>query len=669
MAKHSAAKQTHLSYWRLARHAVTNNRQTYLPYLLAATFTVMIFYILLSLSRDPALEQIHGGYVAAEFMTMGSVIVAFFAIIFLFYTNSFLMKQRKKELGLYNILGMEKKHIARILAVETAFLGAVSITAGIVLGICCNKLAYLLIVHLLRGTVTLGFYLSLKTIGNTVLLFAAIFLFTYVNAVRQIHLANPIELLRSAQTGEREPQAKKLIALLGVLCLSAGYVIAVTLQQPLLELLSFVAAILLVILGTYCLFTAGSIALLKLLKRKKSYYYAPSHFFSISGLLYRMKQNAVGLANICILSTMVLVLLSSTVTLMLGIDKTVAVRNPYDITIYASNSNAQQNQQWMQATDNLLTEQQLAATERIAYPYLECAVTITGEQMQTIDNRALITGNTLIQSKSETTKKLLVIPYSAYQNCEAAPVPLTDEQMLLFAVNAALPDNSVALNGQSYTVRALAQPFVHYGMLDFSSNGGYYAVMTDAAFQQFQQVIQQPQRFFYGISLPQERQAQLALTDQLRTVLEAQGFSGRVESKSSMESEILGLYGGLLFLGCFLSAIFLVATVLIIYYKQISEGYEDKNRYEIMQKVGMSQQEVKASIRAQIKIVFFLPLLTAMLHLAFCLPALYKLLTTMGLIQWSQILCSAALCCAVFAVFYAAVFAITSRTYYQIVKR
>lgn len=368
MAKHSAAKQTHLSYWRLARHAVTNNRQTYLPYLLAATFTVMIFYILLSLSRDPALEQIHGGYVAAEFMTMGSVIVAFFAIIFLFYTNSFLMKQRKKELGLYNILGMEKKHIARILAVETAFLGAVSITAGIVLGICCNKLAYLLIVHLLRGTVTLGFYLSLKTIGNTVLLFAAIFLFTYVNAVRQIHLANPIELLRSAQTGEREPQAKKLIALLGVLCLSAGYVIAVTLQQPLLELLSFVAAILLVILGTYCLFTAGSIALLKLLKRKKSYYYAPSHFFSISGLLYRMKQNAVGLANICILSTMVLVLLSSTVTLMLGIDKTVAVRNPYDITIYASNSNAQQNQQWMQATDNLLTEQQLAATERIAYP-------------------------------------------------------------------------------------------------------------------------------------------------------------------------------------------------------------------------------------------------------------------------------------------------------------
>ncbi len=670
MAKHSAAKQTHLSYWRLARHAVTNNRQTYLPYLLAATFTVMIFYILLSLSCDPALEQIHGGHVAAEFTAMGSVIVAFFAIIFLFYTNSFLMKQRKKELGLYNILGMEKKHIARILAVETAFLGAVSITAGIGLGICCNKLAYLLIVHLLRGTVTLGFYLSLKTIGNTILLFAAIFLLTYVNAVRQIHLANPIELLHSAQTGEREPQANKLIALLGVLCLGAGYAIALTAQQPLQKLLSFTGAILLVIIGTYCLFTAGSIALLKWLKQKKSYYYTPAHFVSLSGLLYRMKQNAVGLANICILSTMVLVMLSSTLGLILSGNENIALRNPYDITIYALDSTEQQNQQWMQRTDELLAEQQATVTVSAAYPYLERTVLINGTQVSTVSDMVNTdeTIKTLLKNETESNT-MMILPYSAYATLTETPVALTDGTLLLYATKKAYPHDVMQLNQQTYAVQSLSQPFTHNGLMDFSYTDTYYMVLTDADYRQFRHQYQPQQDFFYGISLTTDKQSQLALAEQLQTTLDAQGFRGRVESRYAMESEFLALYGGLLFLGCFLGAIFLIATVLIIYYKQISEGYEDKKRYEIMQNVGMSHQEVKASITAQIKLVFFLPLIMAAIHLLFCLPALYQMLSLLGLRHLAPLYISTGSCFAVFAVFYIAVFAITSRTYYQIVKR
>lgn len=667
MAKHSIAKQTKLSYWRLARHAITNNRQTYLPYVLAATFTVMLFYILLSLSSDPAVAQIHGGYIAAEFMRMGTFIVALFAVIFLFYTNSFLMKRRQKELGLYNILGMEKKHIARILAVETFFLGAVSIVAGIVLGVCCNKLAYLLIVQLLQGSITLGFYLSLNGIGTTVLLFTAIFFLTYLNVIRQIHLTNPIELLRSTQSGEREPQAKKLIALLGVLCLGGGYAIALTLQQPLLQLLSFVGAILLVIIGTYCLFTAGSIALLKWLKKKKSYYYTPTHFVSISGLLYRMKQNAVGLANICVLSTMVLVLLTSTLSLMLGVEESIDVRNPYDFTVYALNSDTQQNEQWI-ATTNQLIQSQQEITKQVSYPYMDCSVLAAGDQMHTLEHLNDDRISTLIRAEANA-KTLLLIPYSAYQANSTDPLPLADDQLLLYAVKNTYTADTLNLNDQTYQVQTLTKPFVHYGMLDFPADGGYYAVLTDDAFQQFSRTFNQPQNFFYALNLNGDTAQHTAFVQELQTALEAQGFRGRVESKDGMTTESLGMYGGLLFLGCFLGAIFLVATVLIIYYKQISEGYEDKKRYEIMQKVGMSQQEVKASINAQIKIVFFLPLFMAALHLLFCLPALYKMLAILGLMHWNLLLISTAICFTAFAVFYVAVFAVTSRTYYQIVKR
>lgn len=653
------SEQSHFSYRKLALHGLRNNRQTYLPYTVAATVTVMIYYILQSLSLDPTMDSILGGRIVAEFMAMGSVVIAVFSIIFLFYINNFLMKRRKKELGLYHILGMEKQHICCITAIELFFVGMVSILSGIFLGICCNKFMYLLIVKLLHGTVSFGFYISAKAVCRTILFFSIAFGLTFSGTVWQICTSNPITLLRSEQTGEQEPKAKKGIAILGLFCLGAGYAVALSLQQPIEAMIPLLIAVLLVIIGTYCTFTAGSIALLKLLKSKKDYYYTPAHFVSVSGLLYRMKQNAIGLANICILSTIVLVLLSSTLALMLGIEENIDRRNPYDISFYALDSTPQQNDQWLQITEDIL-HQQTTITGLDSYVYLEYTAQQTNNQLELATKYSA--------ADSADTKALLLIPGSSYLAAEPKGQPPVPGQLLLYDSSQAYRYDTLQLEAQTYTVRTLDTPFVHNSMADYNRTGNYYLVLSDYDFQQFCQSHNQQPEFYCGITLSASPQQQLEIAQSLQQALEAQGLYGRVESRSGMAAELRGMYGGLLFLGGFLSIIFFLATVLIIYYKQISEGYEDKKRYQILQNVGMSQQEVKAAITSQIRIVFFLPLLMAALHMLVCLPALYKILTILGLVNLQLLLGSTIGCFSLFALLYLFVYRLTSRAYYQIVK-
>lgn len=309
-----------MMYPRLAFDNIRKNARTYIPYILTCSFTIAMFYIMKSLSLNKGIENVQGGSTILTMFELGTYIIAIFVCIFLFYTNSFLMKNRKKEFGVFNILGMEKRHISKLVGFESLYAAVISFALGIFIGVILDKLMFILILKIMKSEIPLGFHISKGAILSTVILFGILFTLIFLNSLRMIHLSKPIELLKGGNTGEKEPKAKWLLALMGIICLGAGYYIAVTVKNPLKVLTLFFVAVILVIVGTYLIFTAGSIALLKILKANKKYYYKTNHFISVSGMIYRMKQNAVGLANICILSTMVLVTLSPTVAMIVGVE-------------------------------------------------------------------------------------------------------------------------------------------------------------------------------------------------------------------------------------------------------------------------------------------------------------------------------------------------------------
>ena len=351
-------------YAKLAVGNMKKNGKTYIPYLLTCIITVAMSYMVISLSRNPGLAEMAGGDTLSLSLHLACWITALFALIFLFYTNSFLMKRRKKEFGIFQVLGMEKRHLSRVVWWETVYVAACSLTAGLILGIALDKVMFLLITRGIGGEIPLGFFLSGTAVWETVVLFASIFLIVFLHGVCQIHRAGPIDMLRDSQAGEREPKTKWVMVILGLACLGAGYYIAVTTTNPLASLLMFFVAVLLVIAGTYLLFTAGSIAFLKTLRKRKSYYYKTRHFIGVSGMIYRMKQNAVGLANICILSTAVLVMVSSTTSLMLGIEDILNVRYTTDLAVYASKCPGGDTGEMPEAVRQLQQEKMLRSLKR-----------------------------------------------------------------------------------------------------------------------------------------------------------------------------------------------------------------------------------------------------------------------------------------------------------------
>lgn len=326
---------TNFFYARLAASNIKKNGQIYFPYIITCIITIAFYYIMKSLSLNDGLDSLYGGGTIRQTLGLGCNVVMIFAVIFLFYTNSFLMKRREKEFGLFHILGMEKKHLMRVTGMETFYIAILGLGFGFLFGIVLDKVMFLLILRVLGREVSLGFYISREAIISTIILFLAIFFLIFLNTARRLGFSKPIELLRGGNVGEKEPKANWIFAILGALSLGTGYYLAVTVQNPVAAIAIFFVAVILVIIGTYLLFTAGSIVLLKLLRANKRYYYKTRHFIGISGMLYRMKQNAVGLSNICILSTMVLVMISSTTALMIGSDDLVSSRYPYDFIFYS----------------------------------------------------------------------------------------------------------------------------------------------------------------------------------------------------------------------------------------------------------------------------------------------------------------------------------------------
>lgn len=631
--------------------------------------TVAMFYIVKSLSYNPGLKNMVGSNTMMTMMSMCSVMIALFAIIFLFYTNSFLVKRRKKEFGVFNILGMEKSHIAKTMAWENFYVTLISIAGGLVIGIALDKAMFLLIAQVLNEEISLGFFISDKAIISTVVMFCIIFLLILLNSIRQIQTANPIELLTAGNAGEREPKTKWVLTILGLLSLGTGYYIALAIKNPLTALVYFFFAVILVIIGTYMLFTAGSIALLKILRKNKKYYYKTKHFTSISGMIYRMKQNAVGLANICILSTAVLVMVSSTSSLMLGMQDVIATRYPDDFIVYSNETSEERAYESFDAIRELQEEQNLNVTSEREYRYLVFPAFISGDTFEvTRDANFSSLGN---------LNNLIFVSLSDYNRVMGTDKTLAEDEILVYSDRLQFDYPTLKIFDREYSVKEKIDEFIGNGLIVAVAANTQFIVLPDGTDIEELYALQKETlsdgaseiQYYYGFNSDADEETQRAF---YRTLLEdyvGHGYEGTIESKVDSRSEFVGLYGGFFFIGIFLGILFIMATVLIIYYKQISEGYDDKQRYEIMQKVGMTHQEIKNSIHSQVLTVFFLPLIVAGIHIAVAFPIITKLLALLNLLNVQLFLTCTVVCYVVFAVMYLLIYLLTARTYYKIVSK
>lgn len=659
-------------YTKLAITNIKNNRQFYFPYLLTGIITVAMFYIMCALESNPGIQSMPGAKDLGLILRLGIGVIGIFAVIFLFYTNSFIIKRRKKELGIYNILGMEKRHIAKILSKEAFFTAIIAIGGGLVTGVLFHKLACMLLYRMIGFNGGITFSFSKKGVMITAILFAIVYLLTYIYDLFQVQLANPIELLQSGNKGEREPKTKAIMAVLGVLCLGTGYFIAITTKNPIKALTLFFVAVILVIIGTYLLFTAGSIALLKILRRNKGYYYQTKHFTSVSGMIYRMKQNAVGLANICILSTMVLVAVSTTVSLYVGIEDIMKERYPNEINISAYYDTG------APAEDSIAPIVEKSVKEsgrkiRHEEDYLELYFAAIKDQGQySLDKEKVKTAGDRVSGFVVLTREDCKKKYN-----EEIP-ELAENEVALFTIKKTDMDTLV-LENRSYHVKEIKQ---FQNTEDFETIADimdeyYYVIVNDV--QDMERLWQLQKEIYQENSSSISRQVRLDIDgdseqkkecfENIKTALEPEQAKARIliDSRQSNLDEFYQIYGGFLFLGLFLGILFLMITVLIIFYKQISEGYDDKERFSIMEKVGMSNDEVKATIRSQVRTVFFLPILMAAIHVGMAFPMIKRLLSLFGLSNTALFAGCMAGTILVFALIYLLVFLKTSKTYYKIV--
>lgn len=657
-------------YTKLAITNIKNNRQFYFPYLLTGIITVAMFYIMCALESNPGIQSMPGAKDLGLILRLGIGVIGIFAVIFLFYTNSFIIKRRKKELGIYNILGMEKRHIAKILSKEAFFTAIIAIGGGLVTGVLFHKLACMLLYRMIGFNGGITFSFSKKGVMITAILFAIVYLLTYIYDLFQVQLANPIELLQSGNKGEREPKTKAIMAVLGVLCLGAGYFIAITTKNPIKALTLFFVAVILVIIGTYLLFTAGSIALLKILRRNKGYYYQTKHFTSVSGMIYRMKQNAVGLANICILSTMVLVAVSTTVSLYVGIEDIMKERYPNEINISAYYDTG------APAEDSIAPIVEKSVKEsgrkiRHEEDYLELYFAAIKDQGQySLDKEKVKTAGDRVSGFVVLTREDCKKKYN-----EEIP-ELAENEVALFTIKKTDMDTLV-LENRSYHVKEIKQ---FQNTEDFETIADmmdeyYYVIVNDV--QDMERLWQLQKDIYQENSSSISRQVRLDIDgdseqkkecfENIKTALGPEQAKARIliDSRQSSLDEFYQIYGGFLFLGLFLGILFLMITVLIIFYKQISEGYDDKERFSIMEKVGMSNDEVKATIRSQVRTVFFLPILMAAIHVGMAFPMIKRLLSLFGLSNTALFAGCMAGTILVFALIYLLVFLKTSKTYYK----
>lgn len=666
---------------KLAVQNIRNNKSTYIPYMITCIFCIAMIYMMEFLRDCPTLEQaVRHAAEVRMILSTGEVIVVIFCVIFLIYSNSFLMKRRQKEIGLYNILGLERNHIGIVLLLEMIFTTILSLAGGIAIGILASKLSLLLLLRLLHIPAVLGFYISTKGIITCLLMFGAIFLLILLLNLRRIHLSRPVELLHGNNTGEREPKAKWFMALLGFICLGIGYYLAVTTESPISAISIFLLAVILVMAGTYLLFTAGSIVILKFLRRRKSFYYRTGNFISISGMLYRMKQNAIGLASICILSTGVLLMISMTVSIYFGMNDIMVNRYPYDTDISITGVSEEECQTAIEAFEKAIDGNSVPVKQKAEEIYLTIVSHIEHGQIQ-IEEPATL-------SDSGSVLTLSLVRQSEYEKLTGTDPALQDGEILAWASNMTEKSDSLTVNDSVFSVKKWLENSPLTCGRDIVYGNAVF-VVTDSDFEKFDEMrtemykdtssapAGQDLTVHLGLDITGSDEAKIAYGTPVLDTIKALQDNGQLSDNSWITSGIraqeYGSYyadnGSLLFIGIFLGSLFLLGTAMIIYYKQISEGYEDQNRFEIMQKVGLSHREVKSSIRRQILMVFFLPLLMAMLHISMAFPLIRRMLLLFGMTNTKLFIGCTAGTVLIFALVYGIIYLMTAKSYYHIVER
>lgn len=658
-------------YFRLAVTNLKNNRQFYLPYLLAGMVSTMMFYIMRAIQGSTGIASMRGAGTLSIVLTMGLIIVGICACIFLFYTNSFVMKRRKKELGVYNILGMEKRHIAKVMVWESVILYLFSVCGGLLFGIMFHKLAAMFLYKLTGVSENIPFYISGWGCLQTIELFGILYLLMLFYNFLQVKLANPITLLHGDNVGEREPRAKWILAVSGVLCILAGYYLAVKVQDVIMAVNIFFIAVLLVIAGTYILFISVSIAILKLLKRNKKFYYQTAHFITVSGMLYRMKRNAVGLANICILSTMVLVTISTTVCLYAGLESSLKNNFPADISITLYRDfipEASKREFLIEQLSIVGKEQGRELTDVLEYTDIVVVTHKEGNRVEHYDN-------TNDSYNFVDMGMLYLMTRTDYEKYTGRSYDAIPQGSVMVISPILFDEESIVLFGTEYPVAKkmdLSEDLANKGVEGFVNAQQllYVVVEDDSALMSF--IAESEVKYHIEIDIDGTSEEKKMYASAVRELLDGykaeSGFSTRTVTVRAEQHDIyMELNGGFLFLGLFLGSMFLMITVLIIYYKQISEGFEDRERYAIMTKVGMGRNMVKTAINAQVRTVFFLPIAVAVIHLTMAFPMLKVILYMFGLMNTTLFIGCLIATVTVFVMIYFIVFKLTSSSYYKIV--
>ncbi|HUM84202.1 MAG TPA: ABC transporter permease [Lachnospiraceae bacterium] len=652
-------------YPKLAFTGMLRNKRIFLPYLLSVIVMAGMFYVLMFISTDKMIGQMPGSSQLTMLLSFGCLLVGFFSFIIMLYTNSFVMKNRQKELGVYYILGMEKRHIAYLLFFEGIYMAIAGIAGGILAGILFSKLVLLFLLKLIKLPVVMGFSVSGAGIAATAFLFAVIFIFTLILNLARIGRMKPVELLHGGESGEREPKSKIFLTVVGTAALVSGYLIANLIEDPVAALVYFLLAVFLVIIGTELLFTSGSVSVLKMLRANKKYFYKPQHFTTVSGMLYRMKQNAVGLANICILCTMVLVAVSTTLSMYAGAEDSIREMFPHDVSIRILSGEGGEDTAKkiisMAQSDAAAEGQEILDLQ--SYDMLSFYGTLNGDSISAEN----YSGTETFTGRAVTA--------AAYEQMTGKKADLAENEVLNMGMNQKLPADFSFAGGQ-YKVKDRFDGMLFGGeWLSAAEKIQLFVVKDESVLSKWaEEVTKSDKSEMVGqetditFNLSGDDKQQLAFGDSLENKTD-DSLHYIYRTKAANKQDFYITYGGFLFLGIFLGILFLVVTAMIIYYKQVSEGYDDRKRFEIMQKVGMSMEEVKSTVKAQILTVFFLPLIVAGIHVFGAFHMISRMLLLFGISNLLLFAVCTLVTLGVFSLIYALVYWSTAKTYYNIVRR
>lgn len=673
-------------YIRLAIQNIKKSKNSFFPFLLSGIVMTAMFYMLDSIRRQADDTLFFGAATMQKILVIGVAVAGIFSVCVLFYTNGFLMKQRSKEFGLYSLLGMEKKHIVKVLFWEMTIIGFVSIIIGVLSGILFSRLMFLLLLKILRLNADFEFHIMTGSAIMTVLLFAGVFVAIIMSNTIRVFRLKPIELMRSTRLGEREPKAKWLLAIVGIVSLGYGYYLAQTSENAIKALATFFIAVLCVIIGTYLLFLSGSIVLLKLMKKNKRLYYHKKRFITISGMMYRMKQNAVGLANICILCTGVLVVLSSTVSLYVGIEDVMRNRYPMDVmTEYLYEEGREElpddvDDEWemqyhydydrvIDAFYDRAEENNVKISNLISYYCFSSVGNIEGNVINTSVDTYI--------SDIDSYLTISVINIDDYNRLMGEGKTVEEGRVLLYStIEELYGEESIFINDREYEIDGYFHKSPYKQAFSSAYDGVIIVVASMDEIWDIADYVNECNPDDYAVyiahnicfDLKGSTDDKNAFCTGLRSFINATGIAhlASVDDIFTTKPEMLGIYGGLFFVGIFVGILFLVTTVMIIYYKQLSEGYEDRERFGIMQKVGMSKSEVKAVIRSQIIQVFFLPIAAAIVHICFAFKIIKDMLVTMNFTNVPLFIMCTVITVLIFTLVYFVVYLMTARTYYRI---